>query len=324
MRVVWNIIENSAIDSPQTYESALILIHELSNQSHEIYTWLKDNKFGPNHAQIQIKEEREKALQICDDKSNSWEEKIEEAERHAFFKGAIRFLFTGKDGKYDWNLFNDRLDKSKLYFDNNGITSNYKNNAILLRLLISGFSDWAHFYEINYDNSASNWKENILTNKKLLSPLGNLFSFDKLEEFNIEDCELYFQGDDKQRLVHYDLCKSKLLTKIEQGCYLHTWWGSYYLLYPHNVKAEWKKYVIGTRRNQILTDAIKDNRIVLSDKNQHMLAASYFWGKSVGFTYQGKIFVWDCADYIKCFDTEKGKRLEKNDCFFELLNELSM
>lgn len=43
MRVVWNIIENSTIDSSDTYHAALRLIEKLSNKSHNIYDALANH-----------------------------------------------------------------------------------------------------------------------------------------------------------------------------------------------------------------------------------------------------------------------------------------
>lgn len=93
MRVVWNIIENSTIDSPATYLGALKLIAELSASSHSVYEFLADSekKVNSNFASEQIKEERLKAKKILE--SKSWKEKILSAERYEILLGKIAVLF---------------------------------------------------------------------------------------------------------------------------------------------------------------------------------------------------------------------------------------
>lgn len=178
MRVVWNIIENSTIDSDDTYQSALKLIKLLSSRSNDIYNALANDfdsfELGDRyHAQEQVKEEIAKAKQILygtpRQDGKTWEDIIIEAEKYAFFKGAIRFLFTDGDGKINWDDFDTKLKNAQKYFDDKGVKDcedvKYKTEAILLKAVLYQVKDFWKYIEPQkfvLDNTASTWKKNIL------------------------------------------------------------------------------------------------------------------------------------------------------------------
>lgn len=170
MRIVWNIIENSTIDSSDTYQAALRLMNKLSNKCHNIHDALAndfaDFQLGSQyHAQDQVQEEIIKATKIVED--SSWERKIIAAEKYAFFKGAIRFLFTKEDIGDDWEHFDTKWANAQIYFNEDGVKDNdelYKSNAILMKSLLANCDDfwrkiWWHF---DFSNDANRWKR-ILT-----------------------------------------------------------------------------------------------------------------------------------------------------------------
>ena len=43
-----------------------------------------------------------------------------DAEKHAFFKGTIRFLYTGPNGEIDWNCFDIKFQNAKKLFEKAG------------------------------------------------------------------------------------------------------------------------------------------------------------------------------------------------------------
>ena len=111
MRVIWNIVENANIGTIQSMIGAMRLVDELSKYSDNIYKHLKDRDVSKDFAGEQMEEEKEKARQIIDDKTNIWESKIIEAEKTAFFNGAIRFLFRKGYEDYDWSVLMKDLKK---------------------------------------------------------------------------------------------------------------------------------------------------------------------------------------------------------------------
>lgn len=184
MRIVWNIIENSTLDSPGTYQAALRLINKLSEKCYDIHDALAnhfaDFQLGSQyHAQDQVQEEVVKAKQILNvtlrTDGKSWEEIITEAESYAFFKGAIRFLFTDGEGNINWCGFNPKWANAREYFDEagsgvkDGIDNDklYKSNALLMKSLLANCDDfwgkiWWHF---EFANDATRWKRILISDK---------------------------------------------------------------------------------------------------------------------------------------------------------------
>lgn len=120
MRITNNLIRNGNINNIESMIGALRLIDELGEHAHNIYQFLADNSqtITSNFIKTQIEEEREKAKRIiasdnmANDK-NTWEDIITEAEEYAFFKGAIRFLYSGKNGEIEWENFLTKWENTK-------------------------------------------------------------------------------------------------------------------------------------------------------------------------------------------------------------------
>ena len=298
MRVVWNIIENANIETIPAMIGAMRLINDLAEYSHDIYNHLKGRNISNDFAKEQMEEEKEKARQIIDNmefKDNNgktWEEKIIEAEKYAFFKGAIRFLFRERERQYDWGKFDARFNKAKEYFDKNGVKVEKK--AILLRSLISYFNEWGMFWDMVYDNSIDSWK-NLLTNVRWINPINCLFDND-LPNLNNWTSQLPKPNDNQKleyeviKLVHEDLVKSLLLEVLPAGCKLN-WRNELYVLYPQRAHANWKIYVIGNKRNEILSSLCRGT--ITSEQKLDNL--DYFWGWDIYFTsnLNGNKYQWD-------------------------------
>ncbi|MBO7125075.1 MAG: DUF262 domain-containing protein [Bacteroidales bacterium] len=215
MRVVWNIIENSTIDSSETYHAALSLINKISTQSHSIYNALA-NKFdsfnlgSQYHAKDQVKEEIAKAKQIIDNGSE-WETKIIDAEKYAFFKGAIRFLFQDENGKVNWCNFGIKWGNAQKYFDENGVKDGkelnklYKTNSLLMKSLLANCDDFEHkiknYFEFSNDDIrwkriliAAHWRRavDVIMSKEVTTETKNDYENNTKDVFirNIIDDEL--------------------------------------------------------------------------------------------------------------------------------------
>lgn len=289
MRIVWNIVENANIETIPAMIGAIRLIDVLAENSHKIYEHLKDRDISNDFAKEQMEEEKQKAIQLFrNEGSISWEEKIIEAEKYAFFKGAIRFLFRVENEEYDWGKFDDRFESVKEYFIENGVKEDHKDK--LLQVFISYFDEWNMFTGMVYHNSPNSWK-NVLINPKWIKPINNLLDF-QLPDLNNWVSPLS-ESNDTQKFVHEDLVSSSLLGHVQPGCKLN-WRYDRHVLYPPRANANWKKYVIGSKRNKILSSLCKNNII---DSNQKLEGLDYFWGweiyftlKSSGDTYQW----WNC------------------------------
>jgi hypothetical protein len=90
MRIIRNIVENSTIDSPSTFISAINLVNEISKGSSDIYNYLTTSTIKAGHATKQVKQEIEKAKIIVFDPSNN-KQVIFDTEDTNFCKGDINF-----------------------------------------------------------------------------------------------------------------------------------------------------------------------------------------------------------------------------------------
>jgi hypothetical protein len=322
MRIIRNLAYNTAYNDSDDYEKALKSLENLAlaiykeQNSNVIAYFANDGNIAAFFSRDQVAEEKEKARQIEDNKDwkdengKSWLEKIIIVENTAFFKGAIRFLYTDSDGKPNWELFDNRLVKSKEYFDKNGVIENYKKDALLLRILISGFSNWGEFWEITFNNTSVSWK-NILTNKKWINAVCKLFNVENPSEFDFSTLK-YPDGDENQAMVYTDLCNSLLLSSsINPDCKLNYKYGQY-ALYKPSANAEWNKYVIGHKRNQILSKAEDDGIIICG---QRIPGVPYYWGWNINFEYNGKKYQWNRDRYIYSLtdSSERAKNANNDD-----------
>lgn len=303
MRIVWNIIENSTIDSPDTYQAALRLIDNLSEKCHDIHDALA-NHFGDfklgfqYHAQEQVKEEIAKAKQILNgaprSDGKSWEEIIIDAESYAFFKGAIRFLFTDEKEEIDldeskpWNTenFDTKWRNAQKYFDKDGVKKEYRVNAILLRALLSRI------------NIGENW-------------------FGYAEDF----WRTSLLNRDYQRAIHYLLTTNELeIKKCGQD-----WIENEFLLKsllecqkPWHILNNWRGFSVLTRYSQRRTDATSKKEIVVLNHLRNALLSSvnievvtetkigntgYLYGWDIQFTYKKDnkdiYFQWHRDGYVR-------------------------
>lgn len=144
MRVVWNIIENTNIDS-LTPTSSLIrklsaLIHHIATESAKdparffegLSTWPIDAR--ENRAVV---EEVRKASRIKE--NPSWLPLFTEAERHDYFKGMVLFFYKDEMSIDDFRTAYENISK---VFDKNGISPEYRKDHLLIRAIVSRLYRW--------------------------------------------------------------------------------------------------------------------------------------------------------------------------------------
>jgi len=315
MRVVWNIIENANIETIPAMIGAMRLINDLAEYSHDIYNHLKGRNISNDFAKEQMEEEKEKARQIIDNmefKDNNgktWEEKIIEAEKYAFFKGAIRFLFRERERQYDWGKFDARFNKAKEYFDKNGVTEKYKEDAILLRVLVSNFNNFAQFSAIIYDNNATSWKS-ILINDKLIDSLNKFFEIDDALSIDLESFNSNIEGDEKLRYFQNDLCRTPIIAHFSEKSSFHWWNYGKYSVFPYYKKSQEKIFVLADKRNEVLSDLEKKGIIKVDDK-QKVKDLPFYKGWDIGFISNNKKYQWDRWNCLrKQKDNENWEKIE--------------
>ena len=335
MRVVCNLTENNAVDTIDAMRSRIKLINELSSYHKDIYKFLSGEDFviKSDAAKEQLAEEIEKARQIltgnydgnlAELKGKTWEDVIIEAENFAFFKGAIRFLFRNENGEWDWKDFDTKWGNAQRYFDKENDL--YKIDSNLLRFFISQFNienedtNWSLFWEMVYDNEDSSWR-NLLINKKWQTPMHELLNSKKI----VSDYKAY-QSPFKKNLVwknvHEDLVRTDLLKHIEKGCLLH-WRHENYLLTPDRAKADWKKYVIANKRNEILSQLYGGGFSEQSEEadkiytDQKIKDCNFFWGLDIRFRFKYNneeyTFRWQPWNWVDLYDKDDEPRAFVNE-----------
>lgn len=290
MRVVWNIVENADVNTVSSMIGTMRLIQELSYYSHNIYVFLvelgeKKHTISSNVAKDQMQEEITKAQYIqycmlCEEYNNCvWRwEKIIEAEKHAFFKGAIRFLYTDGDGNVNWNHFNKKWENAQTYFDEKGVREKFRKDALLLRALLSRIKIEDSLW---FGNGAAFWRESLLK-KEFKSIIHSLLTSNDINIIHGEKwidsktllAEVIKDKDDSWHiLTGWRDCK--VLTKYRRR-------ESGSISYPQEVVP------LNHPRNQLLKiegiNVMEDNRIKNCD---------YFYGWNVSFNYYSHDFLWD-------------------------------
>ena len=312
IRVVRNIVENVTIDSAQTFVGAIKLMKELlegflevlSKEVQDIYSYLSKTDIQSNFASYQVTQEKQKAERIV--ANPEWKDVIWEAEEHSMFKGDIGFLLLETENNL--SLFKKRYEVAKEMFEEKGVKGKYRENALLIRALVSRFDNWYLFWSrLVFDSSTETWKRILRTDNRWVKYFLLLLDNEsKLEQFIIEDSSLQKGDEDDndfklRKKTHTNLYQTELLVAICEECYLR-WESNNYILYPYNCRNEKLKYIVTHKRNEILSKAIEEGIITtehqlkrISTEQQLELNGKkipFFWGWNVHFTYDDKEYVW--------------------------------
>lgn len=310
LRVVWNLVSGedhnglSQIRNTQAMRTAMKFISELN--SHCVYESLSsyDKRLGNSDFDERCKEEIAKAKQIIDENGNlrkysgsckktdgtrTWEEVIIEAENTAFFKGAIRFLFTDDEGhNNDWINFEKKWEHAQKFFDKNGVRSDYK--VLLTKLLVSKCDNWEEqIYDKQIFNpNASTWRW-ILTATNWIVPIHNILTcnISEIENNNSEELEKY-------AIPHLANLPLAYFINSEPEGRFRCHWGRlcFYKPYGRNLITfdddNWN-------RNRILSSLLKSYLITTEAQINE---SELFGGWDINFTYNNNNFQWAADNRI--------------------------
>jgi hypothetical protein len=146
MRIVWNVIENTNIDS-LTPVSSLIrkfsaVIHSIARRMSDgdtffyaLSQWKEDNT--DERENRALLEEVQKASCIAD--NMDWLPVFVDAERHPFFRGMVMFFYREDMSLEDYQY---SLSLAKNMFDESGISPMYREDHLLIRAIASQFVTW--------------------------------------------------------------------------------------------------------------------------------------------------------------------------------------
>ena len=319
IRVIRNIVENATIDSAQTLVGAIKLMSELLEGVQDIYWYLSKTAIQSNFASYQVTQEKQKAERIV--ANPEWKDIIWEAENHPMFKGDIGFLLLETEN--DLSLFKKRYEVAKEMFDEEGVKGKYRENALLIRALVSRFDNWGLFWNLNYDSTAYNWKTYILRtvykekdNAITKHFLTLLDKEDKLEQFITEDSPLKEENEhfELRKKTHENLYQTELLAAICEQCYLR-WEYDNYILYPYNSHTEKNKYIVTSESEaykKLLQTIVQRNIPTEQRLEWNSKKLPFLWGRNINFSFNGKEYLFKGKGFNRI--TQNGQ-----DCTEEIL-----
>jgi len=297
MRVVWNLVSGEDAKGPQirstsAMRSAMEFIDKLDD-SHDVYNCLVkySDELSNSEFDKRCKEEIAKAKQILDEDGKprqyegihknedgtvyqTWEEIIIKAEQFAFFKGAIRFLFTDANGEINWDDFDTKWENAQKYFDEKGVTEEYQKSAKLLRALLSRID----ISERWFGNYKEFWRE-ILLNKKHPLVIHELL-MGVLDVNN--ECDYWIKNDDLLQ---------ELLAKYG-AWHIFKDWNDYSVLTCYSIREPYPRFpnkivVLNYRRNNLLQE-----QCVSIENDCKIGNTNYLYGWNVNFKYNNHCFQW--------------------------------
>lgn len=175
LRVIFNIIENSTIDSAVPTVRAVKLCKEMASAkgatSGNFYSALATSDFRSENRQF--REEVIKAREMFSDNAYrnfipEWEEAFKSAEANPVFKGSVLFFLTEKTPAGSYTDFTARyLKMCELFRKKDGITEDYRENHILIRAILSQLTKWSSFgnqFITEYDEN-NEYLKNLLVSK---------------------------------------------------------------------------------------------------------------------------------------------------------------
>lgn len=323
MRTVWNIIENTNIDS-LTPVSSLVrklssIIHFVSvkmNNGNSFYKslseWRLDN---PSERENRaVLEEVEKARRIADD--DSWEAVWREVEKHPYFKGMVTFFY---DKDMSIGQYRHAANLAKDMFDENGISEAYRKEHILIRALVSHYNKWDDINELYITERAEKNKylKNILaSNNDVRAMFADVLKTDNeasvkdmLNEYidNSPEPEPWQNADEYQRSF-YKLAIDKLVhnKKIYDWIYsqdqhqtFRIYWYEGHIMFAVPRK-QYAKIALDTERAKMSSSLNTDYGFEYDDESQADMIRDYSecFGNCI-WMYQerGNCTIWICFDH---------------------------
>lgn len=148
MRVVNNIAENTDIDNLAVMSNVMRQLDELASLpgfTRDVYGTIASAPTRGNTSRATLEEIRKAAYIAGNDE---WETLFKAAESHKFLRGMIIFFFPDDvDAGMTKSEFLNRLDRIKEIFDDNGISEEFRRNAILIRAMIAELSVGAEAWD---------------------------------------------------------------------------------------------------------------------------------------------------------------------------------
>lgn len=324
LRVVWNLVsgqDEEGNDEIRSVEAARRAMKEIDKlNSHSVYESLLQASLyeGKDAFGLRLREEQEKAKQILSEDGKTlrpycdttWEDAIIAAERYAFFRRAIRFLFHDDNGQVDWEDFQDKWATVQCYFCETPAGKNEScmqpdwDNATLLKALFSRI-ERGEFWNVlwwkhkTFNNWPATWLYYLL-HEMLKNPVHQLL-------MGHTDFSMRSTSDDVGERI-LGLLSSPLMDYIVEDKELPNSWIRWIWRNGQKTRAihpPWKEGILleCDKRDEFLhSEGIESRQSIEGSK------LSYGW--DIRFTYKGKQFCWQRDDHVYPLKKDK-KRVEK-------------
>ena len=310
LRVVRNLTENAAINNIEAMINCLRLVNNLGlylqQRDWDLYNHLGDF-VNDNHEKLPKKgtalgdqwiEEREKAEQIR--KTEGMEETIKIAENYGFFEGTIRFLYTGRDGKPDWDSFGTKFENAKALFPGKEVPAStiksflgrFESFDDIEALEAGQKKRYVYLYTTFGSHSRKNcWKKHILCNDVLQQ---------QVHDF------LMGAGPVVSDPLYRDFLTSRAVEVIckqeSRSLYRYYYSRANGIHREHGQKDE-GLYISKERlkQNKQLLDLVEKGTVKLETGID--LGNYFLFGKRISFEYHGKKYAW----YVEWGNADKNK-----------------
>ena len=279
-----NLFENSGIDEFAETKRILELFRAIGDNCLRIIEYLCSEEAGGlsvsgDLLQSQYEEEREKARKIQESRirneESEYEKFIREAEIKYPFSGAIRFLFTNESGETDWSSFKIKkknFDKI-LKLDH----EDKRLSPLALRTLLGYVESWEVLTEIwDISSSYDSWKKILINKQSYIRPV-HLMLLNGVNEERLENFKSPIT-DPIQKATHEELVKSKFLHQTTWASF--TFRAEDHMAMVWNSSAPYKRYLLGTPRNRLIAEGIKEEEIsvdcILED-HEHLWGENFYF-----------------------------------------------
>lgn len=271
VRVTRNLIENTTIDSPETFIGAINSIRSIDKHCLNICEYLQnaDNKIS-FFLSSQVEEEKLKVSLI--EKDINWEKAFLNLENHELFRGNIGFLLLN-DINSNIAQFQTESDTASSLFDKNGSVEEIKKDYLLIRATLAQSSVSGN---IRLLDNGENWRT-LLKRKDVQPSIFKIISAIGRKSKN--DIELYLNSiidnfSSKAILWKFHVIKFKILltSNTSRSKFIKQYEERYYLF--NNENGNWinndNQILLSNYRNELID-------ILLNYSNEIKLDASNDW-----------------------------------------------
>lgn len=355
MRIVWNVVENTNIDSLTPVSSlirklsAVILsIAKRMSKGDRFYKalslWKEEHtEEAENRALL---EEVLKASCIAE--NDEWLPIFEEAEKHPYFKGMVMFFYEKGMSSSDYQ---HSLSLANKMFDENGITAAYRDKHLLIRAIVSQFVTWDDLEKRFITERAETnkyLKNTLASNNRVRNMLADVLKsesqdaikdglakyIDDAEDFtpwsDASDVEIEFCNMAVNRLRHdiklYDWVAAE---EEREKTVLRVYWYKGHIMFAMP-KKQYAKVALDTERAKIAEAIAKKYDFEYCDQNQFNMYKKYgdCFGNEIWLKQDRKcctLLIGFCLDHtlnilLDCQTKEYAEELNEqleNACIYE-------